>query len=105
MSSDIISTVSPSLKNLGESTNFYLALEKALHNYLKAKLNIETSDMNKQNVSELLTSKSVDNQSVSQYISLLESCEMSRYTPMTLQNMEQDYEKASQVIGQIDKQL
>jgi len=30
---------------------------------------------------------------------------MSRYTPMTLQNMEQDYEKASETIGQIDKQL
>lgn len=97
--------LSTAKKNLGDSTNFYLALEKALHNYLKAKLNIETNEMNKERVSELLVSKSVDNDSVSKYISLLESCEMSRYTPMTLQNMEEDFEKASQVIGQIDKQL
>ena len=97
--------LSTAKKNLGDSTSFYLALEKALHNYLKAKLNIETNEMNKERVSELLVSKSVDNDSVSKYISLLESCEMSRYTPMTLQNMEEDFEKASQVIGQIDKQL
>ena len=68
-------------------------------------LNIETNEMNKERVSELLVSKSVDNDSVSKYISLLESCEMSRYTPMTLQNLEEYFEKASQVIGQIDKQL
>ena len=97
--------LSTAKKNLGDSTNFYLALEKALHNYLKAKLNIETSEMNKERVSELLINKSVDSTTVTQYISLLESCEMSRYTPMTLQNMEEDFEKASQVIGQIDKQL
>ena len=97
--------LSSAKKNLGDSTNFYLALEKALHNYLKAKLGIETNEMNKERISELLTSKSVNSDTVSQYVSLLESCEMSRYTPMTLQNMEQDYEKASETIGQIDKQL
>jgi len=97
--------LSSAKNNLGDSTNFYLALEKALHNYLKAKLNIETNEMNKDRINELLIGKSVDNGTVSKYISLLESCEMSRYTPMTLQNMKEDYDKASQVIGQIDKQL
>ena len=97
--------LSTAKKNLGDSTNFYLALEKALHNYLKAKLGIETNEMNKERIKELLANKSVDKDTVSKYISLLESCEMSRYTPMTLQNMEQDYAKASEAIAQIDKQL
>ena len=34
-------------KNMGDQKAFYLALERCLHNYLKAKLNIQTSDMSK----------------------------------------------------------
>ncbi|WP_010522962.1 BatD family protein [Aquimarina agarivorans] len=97
--------LSSAKKNLGDSTNFYLALEKALHNYLKAKLRIETSEMNKERVKELLLSKSVAEASVTDYVQLLQTCDMARYTPSTQQTMEEDYAKASQVIAKIDKQL
>ena len=97
--------LSTAKKNLGDSTNFYVALEKALHNYLKASLSIETNEMNKDRIAELLTAKNVDEPTISQFNDLLQTCEMARYTPSTLQTMKEDYEKASQVISQIDKQL
>ena len=97
--------LSSAKKNLGDSANFYVSLEKALHNYLKAKLKIETNEMNKDRISELLNSKGVSNDPIKLFIELLESCEMSRYTPATVQTMEQDFEKASNTISQIDKQL
>ncbi|WP_010181965.1 BatD family protein [Aquimarina agarilytica] len=97
--------LSSAKKNLGDATNFYVALEKALHNYLKAKLRIETSEMNKEHIHELLASKSVDEEAIEGYVQLLGTCDMARYTPSTQQTMEQDYKKASQVIAKIDKQL
>jgi len=97
--------LSSAKKNLGNSKEFYLSLEKALHNYLKARLKIETSEMNKDNIHSLLESKSVSEEAISNFKNVLETCDMARYTPSTLQTMKADYEKASEAISLIDKQL
>ncbi len=96
--------LSSAKKNLGDSKPFYESLERALHNYLKAKLNIDTNEMNKERIRELLEMRSVDKSSIDNYISLLETCDMARYTPSTMQTMKEDFSKASSVITQIDKQ-
>ena len=92
-------------KALGQKEAFYLALEKALHNYLKAKLNIETSDFNKERIESLLIEKQVSKEVVSDFISILENCELARYTPITQVTMQNDYDKAANTISLIDKQL
>ena len=92
-------------KALGQKETFYLALEKALHNYLKAKLNIETSDFNKEKIEDLLTERQVEKEVVLDFISILENCELARYTPITQVTMENDYDKAAKTISLIDKQL
>jgi len=97
--------LSEAKKQLGKKEEFYVALEKALHNYLKAKLRIETSDISKEKITELLTNKNVDNGSITSFIDVFKSCDMARYSPMTVADMNNDYEKAKQVITQIDKQL
>ncbi len=97
--------LSEAKKQLGQKEQFYIALEKALHNYLKAKLRIETSDISKEKITELLEDKKVDNDSISSFIDVFKSCDMARYSPVTVVEMNQDYEKAKQVITQIDKQL
>ena len=56
--------LSKAKKELGNKDSFYVALEKALHNYLKAKLKIETSEFSKDKISELLHKKQVDERSV-----------------------------------------
>ena len=92
-------------KSLGKKEAFYVALEKALHNYLKAKLNIETSDFNKEKIELLLIERNVETTVVSDFISILENCELARYTPITQVTMQNDYDKSAQTISLIDKQL
>jgi len=97
--------LSEAKKQLGKKEEFYIALEKALHNYLKAKLRIETSDISKDKIRELLTDKKVDATYIESFIDVFKSCDMARYSPMTVADMNNDYENAKQVITQIDKQL
>jgi hypothetical protein len=92
-------------KALGEKDAFYIALEKALHNYLKAKLKIETSEFAKEKIESLLVQKTVDADTTEGFISLLKNCEMARYSPFSEVQMQQDYNKASEVISAMDKQL
>ncbi|EPR73999.1 BatD [Winogradskyella psychrotolerans RS-3] len=97
--------LSEAKKALGQKESFYLALEKALHNYLKSKLNIETSDFNKEKIESLLKERQVSTEVVSEFISILENCELARYTPITQVTMQNDYDKAAYTISLIDKQL
>jgi predicted house-cleaning noncanonical NTP pyrophosphatase (MazG superfamily) len=92
-------------KNLGNKEQFYNALERALHNYLKAKLNIETSEFSKEKIQELLQSKSAEVSTINEFIELLKNCEMARYAPFSNVEIKQDYDKAAKVISQIDRQI
>ncbi|WP_024769721.1 BatD family protein [Aquimarina macrocephali] len=97
--------LSEAKKNLGNQKEFYIAMERALHNYLKAKLHIQTSDMSKERIQRLLKERDVEDAISIEFIALLESCEFARYTPSSTSAMQQDYDKASRVIASIDKQL
>ena len=76
-----------------------------MHNYLKAKLHIETSEFSKDKITNVLSEKNVEKEDVNRFIGLLTSCEMARYSPFSNVQMQQDYEKASEVISKLDKQL
>lgn len=97
--------LSTARKALGEKDSFYVALEKGLHNYLKAKLKIETSEFSKDKIDSLLTQKGVDLGTKDGFIALLKNCEMARYSPFSDVQMQQDYDRASEVISALDKQL
>ncbi len=91
-------------KSLGKKEAFYIALEKALHNYLKAKLHIETGDLSKEIINELLAKKQVENDVILDFNKILESCELARYTPIDIVTMQEDYDRAAKTISLIDKQ-
>ncbi len=97
--------LSEAKKTLGKKDAFYIAMEKALHNYLKAKLKIETSEFSKDKIASLLTDKEVEVETKEGFIGLLKNCEMARYSPFSDVQMHQDYDKASEVISNLDKQL
>lgn len=97
--------LSSAKKALGNKESFYVALEKGLHNYLKAKLKIETSEFSKDKITTLLSEKNVDQSTVDNFIRLLKNCEMARYSPFSNVQMQQDYDSASEVISYLDKQL
>jgi len=92
-------------KQLGKKAAFYIALEKALHNFLKAKLQVETSDISKEKIEEILKDKGVDKITIKEFIDVLNDCDFARFTPTTNVMMEQEYHKAKDVITKIDKQL
>ena len=97
--------LSEAQKQLGKKEAFYEALERALHNYLKAKLNVETADISKDRITKLLNNKKVEETTINQFIDVLKASDFARYTPVTDTEMKQEYEKAKQVIVELDKQL
>ncbi|MGY0391081.1 BatD family protein [Bizionia sp. KMM 8389] len=97
--------LSEAKKSLGNKELFYISLEKALHNYLKATLHIETSELSKEKIQELLLKGQVSQDTITGFITILKNCELARYTPITQVEMEQDYERAAKTISQIDKEI
>lgn len=97
--------LSEAKRNLGDQKEFYLALERSMHNYLKAKLRIQTSEMSKDRIEGILREKGVAEETITEFLQLLSSCEYARYTPASSDAMKQDYEKAIHVISTLDKQL
>ena len=92
-------------KQLGNKEAFYIALEKAMHNFLKAKLNIETSEMSKEKITDLLLSRKVNSETVSEFIQLTENCELARYAYSSESAIQNDYDKAVVIISELEKQL
>lgn len=90
---------------LQQKEMFYVALEKALHNFLKAKLKLETSEMSKDFIEELLHSRKGKPETVMAFIALMKSCEFARYAPTSDAAAQQDYEKAISVISDLEKQI
>ena len=84
---------------------FYIALEKALHNFLKAKLNIETSEMSKDKIREILLVRKAHPATVQAFINLSENCELARYAQASSVAVHQDYDKAVTIISDLEKQI
>ena len=97
--------LSDAKKHLGNKEPFYIALEKAMHNFLKAKLHIETSEMSKEKITELLLSRKANEQTVSEFLQLTENCELARYAYASESAIQQDYDKAVVIISELEKQL
>lgn len=97
--------LSDAKRNQNDKQRFYESLERALHNFLKAKLKIETSEMSKEKISELLEERKTDSQTIEDFISLLESAELVRYAPSLANAVEQDYDKAVKTITELEKKI
>jgi len=97
--------LSEAKKQINNKEPFYIALEKAMHNFLKAKLNIETSEMSKDKITEILLSRNANSETVKEFITLTESCELARYAPSTSTIIHQDYDKAVEIISELEKQI
>ncbi len=97
--------LSDAKKQMGDKVPFYLAMEKALHNFLKAKLHIETVEMSKDNIVELLQQKNTNESSITQFMALMNDCEFARYAPATDTAMNNDFDRAIEIITDLEKQL
>ena len=97
--------LSEAKKQLNNKEPFYVALEKAMHNFLKAKLHIETSEMSKSNIQELLLSRKANLETVNDFIQLTENCELARYALTSSSTIQNDFDKAVMIISDLEKQI
>jgi len=92
-------------KNLKNKALFYDALERALYNYLKARLKIKTDDFSKDKITKFLGDRKLAQEEIQSFIALLENCEVARYSPATDAKMQQDFDQVLSVISNIEKKL
>ena len=97
--------LSEAKKQINNKDPFYVALEKAMHNFLKAKLHIETSEMSKSNIQELLISRNASPETVIEFIALTENCDQARYALLSSSTIQQDFDKAVLIISDLEKQI
>ena len=97
--------LSEARKQLGKKEAFYEALERALHNYLKAKLGIETADISEDKITEILKNKNINSTTINEFVEVLKQSDFARYTPISNSEMKEEFERAKQVIVELDKQL
>jgi len=97
--------LSKAKKELGHKERFYIALEKAFHNYLKARLHVETSEISKDKIEQLLIEKNIKNETITEFIKVLNDCDFARYAPSTETKMNEDFSRAKRMITALDKQF
>lgn len=83
---------------------FYDEMLLALWGYLGDKLDIPTSDLNRDNVDSILESKNINADIRAEVVHLLDECEFAKYAPSAAQgNMQQVYLQATQLINNIEE--
>ena len=82
---------------------FYISLEKALFNFLKSRFDFQTTEFSKEKIKLKLSKKNIPDSVIDSLIGILNSCEYARYTPSSSQEMKVDYDKAVDVISNIEK--
>jgi len=82
---------------------FYDEVMRALLGYAADKLNLPTTDLNKDNVADALNDRGVESSLVKSYIDVLSECEFARFAPGDPnETMDKIYSEATDVINQLD---
>lgn len=85
-------------------SEFYDEVLKALWGYVGDKLNIPIEQLSKDNISDRLSERSVDEATIGQFITALDECEFERYAPGdTAGNMSKTYDTAVNAIMKIEE--
>ncbi len=87
-------------------TAFYEELHKALLGFISDKLNIPSSELSRDRISESLKERGVDMNLTDTFIGILDACEFARYAPDSGHDaMAAHYESAVEVISSIDSNM
>lgn len=85
---------------------FYEELHKALLGYVSDKLSMQFADMQRDTIGETLRAKGVEEESIEGFLSLIEDCEMVRYSPDGAAGaMDAQYGKAADIISAFENKL
>lgn len=94
------------LMQRGRSSEFYDEVLRALWGYVGDKMNIPVASLSRDNVSEQLAQRGVDEAVVGSFLSALDECEFERYAPGDAQgNMGKTFESAMAAITHIEESM
>ena len=88
---------------IGNKEEFYKSIDKALTTYLKSKLNVKNSEFKNEVISIKLKQINVDEKSIDLLFEVFKNCQLARYTPLDIDAMSDDYEKAKRFIELLEK--
>ena len=83
---------------------FYAAIEQAAWTYLSDRLSIPTADLNKDNITSILTQKGVSDALIADVKNVLSTAEFARYAPSTDHGMEDLYTATTNLINNLEDQ-
>ena len=92
------------LKDMGKANEFYDEVLRALWGYVGDKLNIPVEQLSRDNITERLSGRGVQPDTIASFTGAIEECEFQRYAPGDPKgNMAKVYDKAMTAIGEIEK--
>ena len=89
-----------------DTGKFYDEVLRALWGYVGDKFNMSQESLNKENIEQSLTSRSVPAEQIQQFMKVLNDCEFARYAPGDVnENMENVYNSAISAISKMEDNL
>jgi len=89
-----------------KAEEFHESVLRAYWGYLSDKLNIPVADLNREKASDTLAKRGVSPEVISDFISLLDTCEFARYAPSSAGGtLSELYSKAATLMGKLEKQI
>ena len=83
---------------------FYAAIEQAAWTYLSDRLSIPTADLNKDNITSILTQKGVSDALIADVKKVLSTAEFARYAPSTDHGMDDLYTATTNLINNLEEE-
>ena len=94
------------LMKAGRASEFYDEVLRALWGYVGDKLNIPVEQLTRDNISQRLSERQVDAETVQLFLSALDECEFERYAPGDAKgNMNKTFDAAMTAITRIDETM
>ncbi|MDZ7845383.1 MAG: hypothetical protein U5L96_00590 [Owenweeksia sp.] len=91
--------------NQANNEDFYQALSAALWGYFADKFTIPQSRLSKEVINDELTKRQLDEAVIQEVMASMNRAEMARYNAAGTQDPADDYERAAQLLTQIEKRL
>ena len=89
----------------GNKNEFYEAIARGLYGYLSDKLNIPVADLNQENITSQLKARALDEGTIKQLADTIDLCEMARFAPVTGISQQQVFDKAKNIINEIEDKI
>ncbi|WP_297062824.1 BatD family protein [uncultured Duncaniella sp.] len=86
----------------GDSDKFYEEMLHAIWGYLSDKLSMPVSQLSRDNISATLASKGYSEENANDIVTVLDDCEMARYTPDSSSHMDSVYERGVNAINKLE---